>query len=113
MRVSDKDIQFIESVLTITAGQIVYAADSFSGLSPPLPPASPDWSPVDVYGGTYNPQRPAAKAEKSRPSQSCSTDCGHGCELHGHSHQIAWDIPLPIAEKRDFWGALGCSCFVF
>jgi predicted amidohydrolase YtcJ len=113
MRVPDNDIQFIESVLTITAGQIVYGANSFSGLSPPMPPASPDWSPVDVYGGNYNPQRPAAGTEKFRSTHSCSNDCGHDCELHGHSHHIAWNNPLPIAEKRDFWGALGCSCFVF
>ena len=30
-------------------------------------------------------------------------------------HMIAWETPLPIAEraKSAFWGALGCSCFAF
>nr|WP_298373599.1 amidohydrolase [uncultured Halomonas sp.] len=41
----------IESVLTITDGEIVYAAEPFSDLAPELPPIRPAWSPVAVYGG--------------------------------------------------------------
>jgi predicted amidohydrolase YtcJ len=113
MRVSEDEIQFIESVLTITAGKVVYAADSFSNLSPPLPPASPAWSPVNSYGGSYNRTRATARTEKSRHDHACATSCSQGCGVHGHRHQIAWNTPLPVADKRDFWGALGCSCFAF
>ncbi len=47
-------IKGIESVLTVTGGDVVYAAAEFDrpGLAPPpLPPVSPAWSPVAYYGG--------------------------------------------------------------
>jgi predicted amidohydrolase YtcJ len=49
--VPDNEIRQIESVLTLVGGEPVFAADEFSELAPPPPPAMPDWSPVTVYGG--------------------------------------------------------------
>lgn len=49
-QVPEDDIKAIYSVLTIVGGEIVHAADEFSALNPPLPPISPDWSPVKHYG---------------------------------------------------------------
>jgi predicted amidohydrolase YtcJ len=52
LSVPDEQITAIESVLTVTGGDVVYAAAPFDALSPgPLPPVSPAWSPVAVFGG--------------------------------------------------------------
>ena len=55
----DEQIRRIESVLTICDGKIVHAADEFAAHNPQLPPVSPDWSPVEKYGG-YTNAAPAA-----------------------------------------------------
>lgn len=41
----------IESVLTVVGGRIVYASAEYDGLDEPLPPVSPQWSPVARFGG--------------------------------------------------------------
>lgn len=102
----------IESVLTVVGGQVVYAKDTFEKLNPPLPPVTPDWSPVGRYT-RMEIDVPKATALRALTGRSCSDGCAKGCTLHGHQHQIAWTKPLPIAdsERGQFWGALGCSCF--
>src|SRR5574339_616217 len=52
--VNDEKLKNIESVLTIVAGQVVYAADEFINLAPPPLPIKPTWSPVAIFGGYYN-----------------------------------------------------------
>lgn len=52
--VNDEKLKNIESVLTIVAGQVVYAADEFIDLAPPPLPIKPTWSPVAIFGGYYN-----------------------------------------------------------
>jgi hypothetical protein len=50
--VDDEQIRTIESVLTVTGGDVVYSAPPFAMFSPePLPSVSPAWSPVAVFGG--------------------------------------------------------------
>lgn len=56
-----EQIRRIESVLTICDGKIVHAAAEFAKDNPPLPPVSPDWSPIAKYGGYAN-AAPAAPA---------------------------------------------------
>ena len=52
LSVPDEQINTIESVLTVTGGDIVYTAAPFAKFAPePLPPVSPAWSPVAVFGG--------------------------------------------------------------
>jgi predicted amidohydrolase YtcJ len=54
LSVPDERIRSIESVLTVTGGDIVYAASLFADLAlapEPLPPVSPPWSPVAAFGG--------------------------------------------------------------
>jgi predicted amidohydrolase YtcJ len=52
MTVSEQQIRRIESVLTVTGGDIVYSAAPFTTIVPePLPPVSPAWSPVAAFGG--------------------------------------------------------------
>ncbi|MCK6461979.1 MAG: amidohydrolase [Planctomycetes bacterium] len=46
--VPEDRIRALESVLTVTGGDIVHAAEPFAALGPPpLPPATPAWSPVN------------------------------------------------------------------
>ena len=50
--VPDEQIRRIESVLTVTGGDVVYSAAPFAAFAPEaLPPASPAWSPVAAFGG--------------------------------------------------------------
>jgi predicted amidohydrolase YtcJ len=50
--VPEERIRRIESVLTVTGGDVVYSADPFTVFAPePLPPVSPAWSPVAAFGG--------------------------------------------------------------
>lgn len=104
-------IQHIESVLTIMGGKIVYGAAEFSDHDAPLPPPSPDWSPVAHLGGHWRAAegKPASAAEVMKMSSACG--CSSGCGVHGHAHAIAWTSPLPVSDKSGFWGALGCSCW--
>ena len=44
--VPEESIKHIQSVLTIVDGKVVYGSGEFAGMAPPLPPVSPDWSPV-------------------------------------------------------------------
>src|SRR6185295_19099684 len=47
--VPDEQIRGIESVLTVTGGDVVYVAEPFDKVAPAaeaLPPVSPIWSPV-------------------------------------------------------------------
>jgi len=108
MSVAPEQIKSINSVLTIVAGKIVYGEGDFSHLSPPLPPASPDWSPVNTGP---SPAMRTNTANKEPLARACHDGCASSCGLHGHDHQIAWMSPVPISDKNAFWGALGCSCF--
>ena len=49
--VDEETIKSIESVLTVKGGKVVHGAKEFADWSPPLPPVSPDWSPVKHFGG--------------------------------------------------------------
>ena len=52
LTVPDEQIRTIESVLTVTGGDVVYAAEPFANVAPePLPAVSPAWSPVAAFGG--------------------------------------------------------------
>lgn len=99
--VDPEEIKGLCSVLTVVDGKIVHANGDFKGLAPPLPPASPDWSPVNAFGGHYHKDSLAAHSLVGRVS--------HVCAHHGHQHSHAH-----IHAPRDpFWGPLGCGCFAF
>src|SRR5216684_5624528 len=50
--VPEEQIRRIESVLTVTGGDVVYSAGPFTMFAPePLPPVRPAWSPVAAFGG--------------------------------------------------------------
>lgn len=49
--VPDEEVLHLESVLTIVDGKVVYGANEFRQLAPPIPAAIPGWSPINFYGG--------------------------------------------------------------
>jgi predicted amidohydrolase YtcJ len=104
--VPDEAIKDITSVLTIVGGNVVHGDGDFSQLAPPLPPASPDWSPVRVYGGH---QRVAGTG-----LAAAGAPAGNQCRVHGHHHDHSHAAARHVETPSDpFWGALGCSCFAF
>ncbi len=107
MTIAPEEIRRINAVLTIVGGRIVYGADDFSDKSPPLPPASPGWSPINTEPS------PAMRADAGAApyARACHDGCTSTCATHGHDHHIAWNSPIPVSGKPAFWGALGCSCF--
>ncbi len=112
--VEDDEIQWIESVLTVMNGKIVYAGAEFKDQDPSIPPASPDWSPVKRFGGQWR-RSENRNAPSLSPLQSSSAACAcsSSCGMHGHSHAWMLDVPINDKDKKSFWGALGCSCFAF
>jgi hypothetical protein len=95
--VPEEDIKSIESVLTMVDGKFVYGAGGFAPLAPPLPPVSPDWSPVASYGGYMQAAHASPHAEAAP---------GHAS--HARSHRRA--------HAHGFAGGAwlgGCDCFAF
>ena len=102
MTVAEDTIKDITSVLTVLGGNVVHGDGPFSKLAPPLPPASPSWSPV---GGYY--RKAAAKSAPAK-KQAAAAAC---CTVHGNDPR-AWFADVPVSDKRAFWGAFGCSCWM-
>lgn len=103
LAVPESRIRDLSSVLTVVGGRVVHGDGDFSGLAPPLPKASPDWSPV----GRYKRMVPTAAASTPRTTTDC---CAAPCGVHGHRHLFAALMPSPSSDPRGFWGALGCGC---
>ena len=106
MTVPEEQIRHIESVLTVVGGNVVYGDGPFSKLAPPLPPASPDWSPVNRFGGYYDKRSGKGDAAKKIAA------AGAACAVHGRQPQLAWFADIPAVDQREFWGALGCNCWM-
>ncbi|WP_022972385.1 amidohydrolase [Xanthomonas maliensis] len=104
-RVDEADIADINSVLTVLGGRIVHGDGDFAALAPSLPPAMPDWSPVNRFGGYHVGGRVDGVAAML-PAH------GHHCRAHG-AHRHAAKQAIPSEDLRGFWGALGCACFAF
>jgi predicted amidohydrolase YtcJ len=52
--VPEKQINDLRSVMTVVGGNVVFAAEEFESMNPPLPEVIPDWSPVKYFGGYQN-----------------------------------------------------------
>ena len=102
--VEEEAIKWIESVLTVVGGKVVYAAGDFEKLGPPSVPVLPDWSPVAKVPGHWRP---------NAPMQAQVHQCSGPCAVHTHSHEKARMSNVPVSDFAGFWGAFGCSCFAF
>jgi predicted amidohydrolase YtcJ len=106
--VPGEEIAAITSVLTLLGGKPVHGSGDFQGLAPPLPPAMPDWAPVNRYGGY---QHAAAAAPANAHAMAAACGCGRACAVHGHDHGRMAAVPVREEDLKGFWGALGCSCW--
>jgi predicted amidohydrolase YtcJ len=102
--VEEESIKWIESVLTVVDGKVVYGTAEFDDLSPPSLPVLPDWSPVAMVPGHWRPNAPMAASVHQ---------CAGACTVHSHSHEKARFSSVPVSDFQGFWGAFGCSCFAF
>jgi hypothetical protein len=109
MSVAPEEIRRINAVLTMVGGKVVHGEGDFADLAPPLPPASPSWTPVRAFAS------PGMRAGHGQPSvlraRGGHDGCASACGIHGQDRRIAWTNPIPVRELASFWGALGCSCF--
>lgn len=55
LSVPDREIRALTSNLTSVGGRIVHGDGKFKDLAPTLPKLTPDWSPVNKYGGIHPP----------------------------------------------------------
>ncbi len=78
LQVPEEEIRRLTSVLTILGGDIVHGDGAFRNLSPPLPPVSPEWSPVNRHGGYFS----GAKA-------GSATLAAAACATHRHAASLA------------------------
>lgn len=98
--IPEDEIKNITSVLTVLGGRIVYADGPFRAMAPPLPPVSPDWSPVRTTGGYYSGAAGALLA----------TERGSAHGAGPLSHRCSGDH---LSGTTGLWGVTGCSCFAF
>ena len=95
--IPDEQIKQLESVLTLVAGRVVFAAGEFERLGPPPLPVSPDWSPIKTYGGYAS--RGLAKASFGR-------------QVRERVHALRADAHRWVLGESGLW-SLGCDCFAF
>jgi hypothetical protein len=100
--IHEEEIKNLESVLTIVGGKVVYAAGEFSSLAPPELPVSPDWSPVNQYGG-YT---------QTEEQSTVETATSHAMSLHDDKHSAAQKTHRWVLGEKGLW-SLGCDCFAF
>ncbi|WP_203072072.1 amidohydrolase [Falsiroseomonas ponticola] len=111
--VAEDSIGDISAALTIVGGRVVHGAGDFARLAPPLPPASPDWSPVNRFGGYQSRLRAeAVPGGETLARLAAACGCATACGVHGHAHAWARQA-APVADEAGFWGALGCACWAF
>ncbi len=103
--IPEEEIKSLSAVLTVVGGKVVHGDGDFRDLAPPLPPASPDWSPVRAFGGHW-------EAAEARPLVARTLP---GCAVHGHGHHHhgVGDHSHGGKPVDPFWGSLGCACFAF
>lgn len=77
--IPEAEIKRLESVLTVVAGEVVYAAGDFSRLSPPPLPVSPHWSPVKYYGAHQQPKATGQTAHRTVLGASGEWSLGCDC----------------------------------
>ncbi|WP_211366024.1 amidohydrolase [Verticiella sediminum] len=117
-KVSEDEISFLTSHLTVVGGRVVYGEGEFAEHDDnPLPPAMPDWSPTKLFGGYAAWADPEGAGKNSlNPTRyrnmAAACGCGTGCGLHGHDHASAWASQAPASDLKGFFGALGCSCWM-
>jgi predicted amidohydrolase YtcJ len=105
--IPESDIVNINAVLTVLGGKVVHGDGDFAQHAPTLPPPMPDWSPINRFGG-YG--APGGADERHRMMSICA--CEKTCGVHQHAHLRSKFADIPTTDPINFWGALGCSCWM-
>ncbi|MEM8604739.1 MAG: amidohydrolase [Cyanobacteria bacterium P01_H01_bin.121] len=105
--VPEERIKHLESVLTIVDGKPVYAAAEFSDLAPPPLPISPNWSPVQYYGGYHNDSKVSSSSSRIVVPQSAQ---GSRQPAHTWRQQPMNLSALSMGSLSHFWGGMACAC---
>lgn len=114
--VAEEQIKWLESVLTVVGGKVVYGADEFRPLAPGDIPVMPDWSPVAKVPGHWQysaEEQSRAQLQSRSPLQASVHQCSGPCAVHAHQHDRVRKSSVPVSNYQGFWGAFGCSCFAF
>ena len=91
--------------MTVVGGNIVHAQDEFASLNPPLPPISPDWSPVKYYG-TYGQNKIITQ------NITHSFNCNAHSQFHTHFHNHYHDhYPGISGNPQNSPFHFGCLCW--
>ncbi|MBO9665371.1 MAG: amidohydrolase family protein, partial [Bdellovibrio sp.] len=101
--IAKEEIKDLASVMTVVGGKIVYGSEEFGGMSPELPPAMPDWSPVRYYGGYQS-----RSVESRRFAQDSVSFLSKCCSVH-----LAPKNQRNSLEEVMMDWSLGCSCWAF
>lgn len=101
--VPDAGIPHIEALVTVVGGRVVYAAGEYEGVDEPLPPVTPEWSPVRYFGG-YR----AAPAAARRGVHQAEL-LGQAAEEAGEHHR--WRVRRGLAGETGTAGPVGDPCF--
>jgi predicted amidohydrolase YtcJ len=107
--VAEDQIVHIESDLTLLGGKVVWGSGDFSREAPPIPPPTPDWSPVRTFGGYHTTRAQARSGFFASIAAGCG--CATACGVHGHDHAATARLSAPTSDAKSFWGALGCACW--
>ena len=78
MTVAEDEIQGLTSVITLLGGDIVHAAGPFREFAPPLPNASPDWSPTKTAAREPAAAAHVALAKPGGSGAGLACDCWMG-----------------------------------
>lgn len=98
-QVSEEEIKDLYSVMTVVGGNIVHASDEFAPQNPPLPPVSPDWSPIK-YFGTYGQNKVIVNQTALQRT------------AHQHFNMHHFHCHFSSNSMRNAPG-FGCLCFAF
>lgn len=110
MTVPEETIKDITAVMTVVGGRIVYADAEFKSHDMPLPPVSPDWSPVRYFGGSQQVNAGSASVIAS----VCASGCNHD-HAHRHDDRLSSWLGLHGQRQPGFnnpW-TIGCGCFAY
>src|SRR3546814_8887343 len=77
-----EEIRRINAVMTMVGGKVVHGEEDFVDLAPPLPPASPSWTPAGTFASPG--MRYASMAPSVQHARSCHDGCASACGIHGH-----------------------------
>ncbi len=94
--IPEEEIKQLESVLTVVGGKVVYATAEFSELAPPPLPVSPEWSPVNYYGG-YQQAKASAAGAQHLAARSTIADGAHGAHRWVFGEPGLWQLDCDCA----------------